>query len=745
MKINIFFIISLFLFLCTCEKEDFLWTLKPLIPKISSIQKPELCNNILSVSAKIDHNGGSKILEKGFCYSTTKNPTKDNNPVKIEDENELMLANLSLKPNLVYYIRAFATNKVGTSYGKEEEIKTPSSFIALLTNNATNILNKTAKITGKIINNGSSITESGFYLSLEPDKSGTKIVSNPNINGDFFLDLTNLISGRTYYYFAFANLGRCIIEGEKKSFTTSSTFCPPNLKTETATSITQNSAIINGSIISDGGFPIGERGFAWGTTPSPNINQNNKAVSGLGTSFSVTINNLSQNTRYYYRAFVINSCGITYSSNEETFLTINCSLPISTLTPTNITYNSARVGGTISTAVALPIKKRGVVWDTRSSPDISLVTKKEQTPITGTFNTEITDLKTNTRYFYRAYATNECDTYYGKEEIFTTLSCSPVLNTQPISNITFNSATSGGIVTNDNGFSITNRGLVWDTKPAPDIKFLNTKSSNGSGIGYFTGNLTNLKSNTKYFYRAYATNNCETSYGNELSFTTLNCLLLTTSPATNINSSSALSGGNITNTSSPVILRGVVWDTKPAPDIELLNTKNSIGPGGIGPFTINLTNLSPNTKYFYRSYAINNCETSYGNEFSFTTASNTLGKPSLINPINNSVVNCCVYSLSWSCVTNAKSYDIQISTDINFANSIRRNLVCRGYFGSGLSKLDLVEILDEPSSCVDGKERTCHLQPGGSGDNATYFWRVRAKNGTIVGPWSTSGKFVFIW
>jgi hypothetical protein len=203
MKIKIFFIIGLFLFLCSCEKEDFLWTLKPLIPRISSIQKPELCNNILSVSAKIDHNGGSKILEKGFCYSTTKNPTKDNNPVKIEDENELLVANLSLNPNLVYYIRAFATNKVGTSYGKEEEIKTPSSFITLLTNNATNILNKTAKITGRIINNGGSIIETGFYLSLELDKPGTKIISNPNINGEFSLDLTNLISGRTYYYFAF--------------------------------------------------------------------------------------------------------------------------------------------------------------------------------------------------------------------------------------------------------------------------------------------------------------------------------------------------------------------------------------------------------------------------------------------------------------------------------------------------------------------------------------------------------------
>ena len=94
---------------------------------------------------------------------------------------------------------------------------------------------------------------------------------------------------------------------------------------------------------------------------------------------------------------------------------------------------------------------------------------------------------------------------------------------------------------------------------------------------------------------------------------------------------------------------------------------------------------------------------------------------------------------------NAKSYDIQISTDLNFANSEKRNLVCRGFFGSGLSKLFLMEILDEPYLCYNGKETTCFLQPGSNSDNATYFWRVRAKNGTIVGPWSNSGRFVYIW
>ena len=56
---------------------------------------------------------------------------------------------------------------------------------------------------------------------------------------------------------------------------------------------------------------------------------------------------------------------------------------------------------------------------------------------------------------------------------------------------------------------------------------VNTKTSDGSGGGAFTSNLSTLLGNTKYYVRAYATNNMGTAYGNEISFTT----------TTNLNSS----------------------------------------------------------------------------------------------------------------------------------------------------------------------------------------------------------------
>jgi uncharacterized protein (TIGR02145 family) len=92
------------------------------------------------------------------------------------------------------------------------------------------------------------------------------------------------------------------------------------------------------------------------------------------------------------------------------------------------------------------------------------------------------------------------------------------ISTLPIGNITVTSATSGGNITNNGGTPVTQRGVVWGTSPNPTTA--NNSTSNGSGTGSFTSNLTGLTASTTYYVRAYATNSAGTAYGNELSFTT---------------------------------------------------------------------------------------------------------------------------------------------------------------------------------------------------------------------------------
>jgi hypothetical protein len=94
----------------------------------------------------------------------------------------------------------------------------------------------------------------------------------------------------------------------------------------------------------------------------------------------------------------------------------------------------------------------------------------------------------------------------------------PVVITKAISNITVTTATSGGNVVSDGGAPVTARGVCWSTSQTPIIT--NNKTTDDSGKGSFSSNLTGLSQGTTYYVRAYATNSAGTAYGAAQTFTT---------------------------------------------------------------------------------------------------------------------------------------------------------------------------------------------------------------------------------
>jgi len=98
--------------------------------------------------------------------------------------------------------------------------------------------------------------------------------------------------------------------------------------------------------------------------------------------------------------------------------------------------------------------------------------------------------------------------------------------TTPITQITNNSAMSGGNITNDQNEGVIDRGVCWSISHNPTI-FTN-KTSDGTGMFEFTSKLTGLTANTTYYVRAYVTTRPYevdpyngTTYGNEIEFKTL--------------------------------------------------------------------------------------------------------------------------------------------------------------------------------------------------------------------------------
>jgi len=97
----------------------------------------------------------------------------------------------------------------------------------------------------------------------------------------------------------------------------------------------------------------------------------------------------------------------------------------------------------------------------------------------------------------------------------------PVLNTLAIQEISSQSASGGGEITNDGGAPITARGLVWDTSDNPTTEINEGMTTDGDGVGAFTSSLTALSFYTTYYVRAYAINSKGTNYGNQVEFETL--------------------------------------------------------------------------------------------------------------------------------------------------------------------------------------------------------------------------------
>jgi CubicO group peptidase (beta-lactamase class C family) len=113
---------------------------------------------------------------------------------------------------------------------------------------------------------------------------------------------------------------------------------------------------------------------------------------------------------------------------------------------------------------------------------------------------------------------------------FLTLSCSsnddsddsnatlPTLTTAVITSVETTTAIGGGTISSDGESNVTSRGICWSTVTNPTIA--DSKTSDGTGSGTFTSNLTSLLPNTTYYVRAYATNSVGTAYGNQVSFST---------------------------------------------------------------------------------------------------------------------------------------------------------------------------------------------------------------------------------
>lgn len=102
-------------------------TLSPTAPVVETVNIDSIDNTTAKCTYKIISDGGSVIIQRGICYSTSTNPDIINSlHSAINDQRDGTCSEyiLGLYPNTTYYIRAYAKNTVGITYGNEISFKT---------------------------------------------------------------------------------------------------------------------------------------------------------------------------------------------------------------------------------------------------------------------------------------------------------------------------------------------------------------------------------------------------------------------------------------------------------------------------------------------------------------------------------------------------------------------------------------------------------------------------------------------
>lgn len=344
--------------------------------------------------------------------------------------------------------------------------------------------------------------------------------------------------------------------------------------------------------------------------------------------FTVTVTDLKEATKYYYRHVVWNHFYVDnkFVMEVKSFTTKTDVPKVKTVEVTDVTRTTATVIGEVTDECGFEVTERGVCWSTSHEPTTSGSHLNSGTG-TGSYSIAISNLEVGKTYYVRAYAKNSNGTAYGEELDFVTGDAvKPTVTTAEVTNIDWRTATGGGEVTDDGNATVTERGVCWSTSHNPEVS--GAHASNGTGPGSYTVNMTGLTAGTTYYVRAYAKNIAGLSYGNEVSFETKapELPVVTTSNPTDITRTAVMCGGDVSSDGGvEVIERGVCWSTNP--DLDISGSHFAAAESGTGNFAVPVTGLMPNTSYYICSYATNSVGTSYGTTKSFSTL--PIGKPTV--------------------------------------------------------------------------------------------------------------------
>ena len=306
-------------------------------PALLTLAANSISSNSAVLNGTIDANGSQAIAH--FEYGTDTSYSGGHVGTYFTSENgdveSFSYTLTGLSPNTTYHYRAFGFNCCLEGFGGDVTFTTtpaqPAPTVTTLT--ATPVTANSAYLVAIINPNGASSSlyfNYGLTAAYGNSSTTIAIASDINAEGTATIPITGLAANTTYHFQAVAYNSGGTTFGADVTFTTAAQ-PPPTVTTLAASSVTETTAVLNGSVNPNGGATAAF--FEWGTT----TNYGNPTIqTGIGTAvysdFQASITGLSSSTTYHFRIVAVNIGGTSYGA-DNTFTTAWVPVPPTLIGP----------------------------------------------------------------------------------------------------------------------------------------------------------------------------------------------------------------------------------------------------------------------------------------------------------------------------------------------------------------------------------------------------------------------------
>ena len=430
-----------------------------------------------------------------------------------------------------YHYRIVARNAGGTSYGADRSFTTLSGAqpAKVTTTSATSVTQTTATLNATVNPSGTEVTQCKFeYGTTESYGSSIACSTSPG-SGSGAVPVSASVDGlsesTTYHYRIVAtNLGGTSYGADQTLMTLSST-SPPSVVTRAASSVTQTTAMLNGTV-NPNGSTVNECKFEYGPSEAYGSAVGCSFSPGSGAapvSVTASLGGLTENGTFHYRIVARSSGGTSYGSDRS--LTTLGSPPKVTTTPaSSVGQTGATLNATVNPSGS---SVSSCLFEYGATEGYGLVAPCSSMPGSGTsavpVSASVTGLSEAATYHFRIVATNATGTSYGADQTLMTLSAlqqPPSVVTEAATSVLQTSAIVNGTV-DPNGGEVTACSFEYGNTEAYGLSIAcATLPGAGHSAVAVSASLSGLTASTSYHFRLVAKNSGGNSTGTDRTLTT---------------------------------------------------------------------------------------------------------------------------------------------------------------------------------------------------------------------------------